>query len=69
MPVIENKPKRSFIKNMKAELKKVIWPSAKQTAKSTAATISFVLLISVILVVLNLAFNKIFDLWWNLIIK
>lgn len=69
MPEIENKPKRSFIKNMKAELKKVVWPSSKQTAKSTLATISFVLMIALILVVLNLAFNEVSDLWWNLIIK
>ena len=54
---------------MKAELKKVVWPSTKQTAKSTVATISFVLLIAVILIVLNLAFNELSDLWWKLIIK
>ena len=69
MPEIENKPKRSFMQNMKAELKKVVWPSTKQTAKSTVATISFVLLIAVILIVLNLAFNELSDLWWKLIIK
>lgn len=69
MPEIENKPKKSFIKNMKAELKKVVWPSAKQTAKSTVVTIAFVLLIAVILVVLNLGFDKLSELWWKLIIK
>ena len=69
MPEIENKPKRSFMQNMKDELKKVVWPSTKQTAKSTVATISFVLLIAVILIVLNLAFNELSDLWWKLIIK
>lgn len=69
MPEIENKPKRSFMQNMKAELKKVVWPSSKQVAKSTLATISFVLLIAVILVALNLVFNELSDLWWNLIIK
>ena len=69
MPEVENKPKRSFIKNMKAELKKVVWPSTKQVAKSTFATISFVLLIAVILAVLNLGFNELSNLWWKLIIK
>ena len=69
MPEIENKPKKSFMQNMKDELKKVVWPSTKQTAKSTVATISFVLLIAVILIVLNLAFNELSDLWWKLIIK
>lgn len=69
MPEVENKPKRSFIKNMKAELKKVVWPSSKQVAKSTFVTISFVLLIAVILAVLNLGFNELSNLWWKLIIK
>lgn len=69
MPEVENKPKRSFIKNMKAELKKVVWPSSKQVTKSTFATISFVLLIAIILAVLNLGFNELSNLWWKLIIK
>lgn len=69
MPEVENKPKKSFIQNMKAELKKVVWPSAKQVIKSTTVTIGFVLLIAVILAVLNLGFDKLSSLWWNLIIK
>lgn len=69
MPEIENKTKRSFFKSMGTELKKVIWPSASQTAKSTGATIAFVLLIAVILVTLNLAFQWVDSFWWNTIIK
>lgn len=69
MPEVENKAKKGFFKSMIAELKKVIWPSASQTAKSTAATIAFVLLISVILVLLNLAFQWVDGIWWNTIIK
>lgn len=69
MPEVENKTKKGFFQSMKAELKKVIWPSASQTAKSTAATIAFVLLVSVILIVLNYAFNWLDSLWWNTIIK
>ncbi|MBO5179444.1 MAG: preprotein translocase subunit SecE [Clostridia bacterium] len=69
MPEVENKPKKSFIQNMKAELKKVVWPSSKQVAKSTFVTISFVLLIAVILAVLNLGFDELSSLWWKLIIK
>ena len=61
----EKKVKKSFVQNTKSELKKVIWPTGKQTIKSTAVTIGFVLLISVILVVLNIAFdflsNKVYD--------
>ena len=49
----ENKNKKSFHQGMKAELKKVIWPTGNQVVKSTFATIGFVLLISVILIVFN----------------
>ena len=69
MPEVENKTKKGFFKSMIAELKKVIWPSASQTAKSTGATIAFVVLISAILVVLNLAFQYMDSKWWELIIK
>ena len=53
----ENKVKKGFLKNMKAELKKVIWPTGKQVFNNTVATIAFVLMISLILVVLNFVFN------------
>ena len=69
MPEVENKVKKGFFQSMKAELKKVVWPSASQTAKSTGATIAFVLLIAAILIVLNFAFQWIDSLWWNTIIK
>ena len=64
----ENKVKKSFHKNMKAELKKVIWPTGKQVIKSTFATISFVLLISVILVALNFAFSFLNEKWFDLVL-
>ena len=35
---------------MKSELKKVIWPTAKQTAKNTWITILFVATISIMLI-------------------
>ena len=48
----DKKVKGSFFQNMKAELKRVIWPTGKQTVKATFVTIAFVLLISAILIVL-----------------
>ena len=56
---MQNNDKKSLNSEitMKSELKKVIWPTGKQTAKSTAVTIAFVLLISLILVILNLFFD------------
>lgn len=66
MPETENKPKRKgYFANMATELKKVIWPSPAQTAKSTGATIAFVLLIAAILIILNLAFEALNSYWWS----
>lgn len=67
MPETENKSKkRSFFSNMAVELKKVIWPSPAQTAKSTSTTIAFVLLIAAILIVLNLCFELVNSAWWSI---
>ena len=53
----ENKQKRRFFKDMKAELKKVIWPTAKQTANNTIAVIAFTLVIALIVFVLDVVFD------------
>ncbi len=65
----ENKNKKSFHQGMKAELKKVIWPTGNQVVKSTFATIGFVLLISVILIVFNYAFSFLNTKWFDLVLK
>ena len=65
----KNVRKKGFLKGMKAELKKVIWPTGKQVVKSTFATISFVLLISVILVALNYAFSFLNSKWFDLVLR
>ena len=54
-------------KGMKAELKKVIWPTKKQTVKSTSVTITFVLIISLVLIFLNVVFSGLNKLWINAI--
>ena len=66
---IEQTKKGSFFSNMMAELKKVIWPTGQQTAKSTGTVIFFVLIITFILVVLNLCFEQINAAYWNFISK
>ena len=53
----ENKQKRRFFKDMKAELKKVSWPTAKQTANNTIAVIAFTLVIALIVFVLDVVFD------------
>ena len=54
---INNKQKRHYFKDMKAELKKVIWPTAKQTANNTVAVIVFTLAIAIIVFVLDVVFD------------
>lgn len=54
----ENKNKKSFFKGLKAELKKVIWPTPKQLVNNTVAVITIVLITAVIVFVLDLAFES-----------
>lgn len=51
------KEKKNFLKNFKAELKKVIWPTPKQLANNTIAVITIVLITAVIVFVLDFAFE------------
>ena len=54
-----NKNKKSFFKDFKAELKKVIWPTPKQLINSTVAVITIVLITAAIVFVLDLTFEAI----------
>ena len=57
--VKENKQKKHFFKDMKAELKKVIWPTPKQTANNTIAVIAFTLVVALMVFVFDLVFDSI----------
>ena len=52
-----NKNKKSFFKDFKAELKKVVWPTPKQLVNNTVAVITIVLITALIVFVLDLAFE------------
>lgn len=54
-----SKNKRSFMKDFKAELKKVVWPTPKQLVNNTVAVITIVLLTAVIVFALDFVFEKI----------
>ena len=54
----DNKNKKSFFKGLKAELKKVIWPTPKQLVNNTIAVITIVLITTLIVFVLDLAFES-----------
>ena len=56
----DNKNKRHFFKDFKAELKKVIWPTPKQLMKSTMAVIFIVIVTAVLVFVLDVVFETLF---------
>ena len=54
----QNKEKTHFLKDVKAELKKVIWPTPKQLFNNTVAVIAIVIIVGVIVFLLDLCFEK-----------
>ena len=57
----DEKKKRHFFKDFKAELKKVIWPTPKQIINGTIAVITIVLIVAAIVAVLDLTFKGLSD--------
>ena len=53
----ENKVKKHFFKDFKAELKKVIWPTPKQLVNNTIAVVTIVLITAAIVFVLDAIFD------------
>ncbi len=54
----QNKDKKHFMKDFKAELKRVIWPTAKQLTNNTVAVITIVLITAIIVFALDFTFEK-----------
>ena len=52
-----SKNKKSYWKDFKAELKKVVWPSPKQLVNNTIAVVTIVLITAAIVFVLDLTFE------------
>lgn len=55
--VKEKKQKNSYFKEMKAELKKVVWPTPKELFNTTVSVLAFVIIIAVIVFVLDFCFD------------
>lgn len=53
-----NEKKNNFGKDLRAEMKKVTWPSLKELMSSTSAVISIVLIIAAIVFVLDVCFEN-----------
>ena len=56
-PEKQTKKQRSFWKDFKAELKKVIWPTRSQVVNNTIIVLVIVIIITAICFVLDLAFE------------
>lgn len=56
-----SKDKRHFMKDFRAELKKVVWPTPKELLSNTVAVITIVAIVTVIVLVLDLGFKAIVD--------
>lgn len=54
----QSKDKKHFMKDFKAELKRVIWPTPKQLLNNTIAVITIVLITAAIVFVLDFTFEK-----------
>ena len=54
-----SKNKKSFFKDFKAELKKVVWPTPKQLVNNTVAVVTIVLITAAIVFVLDLVFETV----------
>ncbi len=52
-----NKDNKHFLKDFKAEIKKVIWPTSKQLVNTTVAIITMVIVVSIIVFGLDLVFD------------
>ena len=61
--VKEKKNKTSFFKGLRAELKKVVWPTPKQLFNSTVAVLAIVLITALIVFVLDVSFEAINKQW------
>ncbi len=53
-----SKPKKSFFKDVKAELKKVTWPTTKQVVNNTIGVIVIVIITAIIVFLLDFTFNN-----------
>ena len=54
----QSKDRKHFIKDFRAELKRVIWPTPKQLLNNTVAVITVVLITAAIVFVLDFVFER-----------
>ncbi len=58
---------KRFFKDTKAELKKVTWPTKEQLIHNTGVIIVFIIIVTIILSVLDVAFAQLFKMLTNIL--
>ena len=58
---------KKFFRDYKSEFKKISWPSRKDTTKKTIVVIAAIVLISLCIFVVDLAFTSIFN-WLSVVL-
>ena len=53
----------TYFRELKSELKKVVWPSGKQVRNNTLVVIVVVILVGVLVALLDLGFSALFNLF------
>ncbi len=56
-----------FFTDLVSEMKKIVWPSRKQTLNNTLAVVVIVLVAALVIVLLDLAFGMLLELLLSLI--
>lgn len=58
---------KGFLKNVRAELKKVVWPTKKQLIKNTIMVVILVLAVAAIVLTFDMIVEKLDVVFWNFI--
>ena len=58
---------KKFFRDTKAELKKVTWPTKEQLIHNTGVIIAFIIMITIILSLLDVAFAQLFKVLTNIL--
>ena len=58
---------KKFFRDTKAELKKVTWPTKEQLIHNTGVIIVFIIIITIILSLLDVAFAQLFKMLTNIL--
>ena len=59
----KTKVKQSYVKSVKSEMSKVVWPKKSEIAKYTIATIGFIIILVGFFLLLNLGLSVVKDVF------